>query len=112
MVPLSHAADMESISRILRVNPVWREMHPAGNAVNLADTTLLHAGPAFSDPTEIVKPVLNSAKVALVFNGAAQDFEEMHAPQPPLVLRDQFWFLFFLNYQYNPKVSCNTLSIH
>ena len=76
MVTLSHAADTESISRILRVNPVWRKMRSAGDAVNLADTTLLHAGPAFSDPTEIVRPVLNSAKVALVFNGAAQDFDE------------------------------------
>ena len=72
----SHAADTESISRILGVNPIWRKMYSAGDAVNLADTTLLHAGPAFSGPTEIVRPVLNSAKVALVFNGAAQDFEE------------------------------------
>ena len=51
-------------------------MRTAGSAVGLPDNTLLHAGPAFSDPTEIVRPVLNSAKVALVFNGAAQNFEE------------------------------------
>ena len=51
-------------------------MRTAGEAVNLPDTTLLHAGPAFSHPSQIVQPVLNSAKVALVFNGAAQDFEE------------------------------------
>ena len=76
MATLSHAADTESISRILRVKPVWRAMRTAGEAVNLADTTLLHAGPAFSHPSEIVQPVLNSAKVALVFNGAAQDFEK------------------------------------
>ena len=76
MAILSHAADTESISRILRVKPVWRAMRTAGEAVNLPDTTLLHAGPAFSHPSQIVQPVLNSAKVALVFNGAAQDFEE------------------------------------
>ena len=76
MATLSHAADTESISRILRVKPAWRAMRTAGEAVNLPDTTLLHAGPAFSHPSQIVQPVLNSAKVALVFNGAAQDFEE------------------------------------
>ena len=73
---LSHAADTESISRILRVNPVWHGMSTAGDAINLPDTTLLHAGPAFSHPSKIVQPVLNSAKVALVFNGAAHDFGE------------------------------------
>lgn len=76
MVTLPHAADTESISGILRGKPIWRAMRTAGEAVNLADNTLLHAGPAFSHPAEIVKPVLNSAKVALVFNGGAQDFEE------------------------------------
>ena len=76
MSRLSHAADTESISRILRVNPVWHGMRTAGDAVNLPDTTLLHAGPAFSHPSKIVQPVLNSAKVALVFNGAAHDFGE------------------------------------
>ena len=76
MATLSHAADTESISRILRINPVWHGMRTAGDAVNLPDTTLLHAGPAFSHPSKIVQPVLNSAKVALVFNGAAHDFGE------------------------------------
>ena len=51
-------------------------MRTAASAVGLPDNTLLHAGPPFSDPGEIVKPVLNSAKVALVFNGEAQNFEE------------------------------------
>ncbi len=76
MTKLRHAADREAVSRILRVNPVWHDMRTAGDAVNLPDTTLLHAGPAFSHPSKIVRPILNSARVALVFNGVARNFDE------------------------------------
>ena len=74
MTELTHPADQEALSRILRVKPVWIEMQSAAGAIDLAEDTLLHAGPAFKDPTEIVKPVLNSACVAAVFNGLAPDF--------------------------------------
>jgi len=74
-----HPADQEALSRILRVKPVWTEMQSAATAVHLAENTLLHAGPAFKNPSEIVKPILNSARVAAVFNGLAADFDEAEA---------------------------------
>ncbi|HBP85313.1 MAG TPA: DUF1116 domain-containing protein [Gammaproteobacteria bacterium] len=73
---MTHPADQEALSRILRVKPVWTQMRSAADAIDLAEHTLLHAGPAFKDPAEIVKPVLNSACVAAVFNGLAPDFEK------------------------------------
>ena len=76
MTELTHPADEEALSRILRVKPIWTQMRSAADAIDLAEHTLLHAGPAFKDPAEIVKPVLNSACVAAVFNGLAPDFEK------------------------------------
>ncbi|HCK75950.1 MAG TPA: DUF1116 domain-containing protein [Gammaproteobacteria bacterium] len=72
----THPADEEALSRILRVKPIWSGMQAAADAVNLAEDTLLHAGPAFKDPADIVKPILNSACVAAVFNGLAPNFDE------------------------------------
>jgi len=40
---------------------------------------LLHAGPAFSAAEQITRPILNSACVAAVFEGIAQDFDQAEA---------------------------------
>ena len=71
-----HGADKEALSQILRVKPSWTAMQSAADAVNLPENTLLHAGPAFQHPSKVVQPILNSARVALVFNGNASDFDQ------------------------------------
>lgn len=76
MVEITHPADQKALSQLLRIKPIWTGMHSAADAVSLSENTLLHAGPAFRDPSEIVRPILNSARVALVFNGIASDFDE------------------------------------
>jgi hypothetical protein len=69
-----HPADAEAIAKAVRVEPALVGLRRASDAVGLEPTTLLHAGPAFKSPAEITRPVLNSAAVALVHEGAAQDF--------------------------------------
>ena len=76
MAQLTNPADRDAVSRILRVEPLWNGMQSAATAVGLPEDTLLHAGPAFGDPGQIVKPVLNSACVAAVFEGLAPQFDE------------------------------------
>lgn len=71
-----HPADTDAISRVLEVEPVWLGLRPAAEAVGLDRQTLLHAGPAFTDPGAICRPVLNSAVVAAVYEGLAPDFEQ------------------------------------
>ena len=51
-------------------------MARAGTVTGLDDTVLLHAGPAFDHPTDITRPILNSACVAAVYEGIAADFAE------------------------------------
>lgn len=48
-------------------------MARAGDALGLDRATLLHAGPAFPEPAAITAPIVNSAAVALVFEGLAAD---------------------------------------
>ena len=73
------AADRTALERIVAVVPVWRELVPARTAIGLPATTLLHAGPAFDDPAEITRPILNSAAVAAVFEGLAPSFAAAEA---------------------------------
>jgi hypothetical protein len=69
------AADNNAISRMLAVRPIWCGLVLAADAVALPANTLLHAGPPFSSPAEVTKPILNSACVAAVYEGLATDFE-------------------------------------
>ena len=73
--PLISAEADGSLDAIVAVRPVWRSLRRAGEAVGLATTTLLHAGPPFAAPRAITKPILNSACVAAVIEGVAPDFD-------------------------------------
>jgi hypothetical protein len=69
------AADQSAIQNVLAVEPALRGLKPASDAVGLDRNTILHAGPAFAKSADITKPILNSAIVALVFEGVANDFD-------------------------------------
>ena len=73
--PLTSAEEDGSLDAIVAVRPVWRSLRRAGEAVGLAPTTLLHAGPPFAAPSAITKPILNSACVAAVIEGVAADLD-------------------------------------
>ena len=68
-------SDSDAIDAMLAVRPIWRGQRLASDAVSLPANTLLHAGPVFSSPGEICKPILNSACVAAVFEGLTIDFD-------------------------------------
>jgi hypothetical protein len=68
-------SDSDAIDAMLAVRPIWRGQSLASDAVSLPANTLLHAGPEFSSPSDICKPILNSACVAAVFEGLTIDFD-------------------------------------
>ena len=74
-----HPSDRLAFDRAMVARPVWNCFDTARDAVGLAEHTLLHAGAAFRHPSEITTPVLNSAKVAAVYEGVARDFEQAGA---------------------------------
>ena len=73
---MTHAADRLAFDRAMVAQPVWNRFDTARDAVGLAENVLLHAGPAFTDPAAITTPVLNSARVAAVYEGVARDFDQ------------------------------------
>ncbi len=76
---MTHVADRLALDRAMVTQPVWNRFDTARDAVGLPENVLLHAGPAFSDPSAITKPVLNSAMVAAVYERVARDFEQARA---------------------------------
>ncbi len=70
------AADRLALDRAMVAEPVWNRLEPASKAVSLPRNLLLHAGPAFRPSQLLPFPVENSACVAAVFEGLADDFEE------------------------------------
>ena len=71
-----HPADTEALKKVHSVCPVLRDHRRARDVLDIDTNVLLHAGPAFSSPSSVTKPVLNSACAALVFEGIAHDFNE------------------------------------
>lgn len=71
----TNTADERGLDAILAVKPVWRALRRASEAIGLPSATLLHAGPAFASPRAITAPIRNSACVAAVFEGLAEDLE-------------------------------------
>ncbi len=71
-----HPADVEALKKVHSVRPMLRDHQRARDALNIDTNVLLHAGPAFSSPSLVTKPILNSASAALVFEGIAHDFNE------------------------------------
>lgn len=74
-----HPADRLAFDKAMVTQPVWNRFNTARDAVNLDENILLHAGPAFSNPSKITLPILNSACVAAVFEGLAKNFDEAEA---------------------------------
>ncbi len=62
-----------ALERIVSVTPCWTGVHRAGDVLGLADRVLVHAGPAFSDPTRLPPPMLNSAVLSCMVEGWARD---------------------------------------
>ncbi len=71
-----HESDELALRNLLKVRPAWHSNQLARDAIGLAETTILHAGPPFESVHEIPQPVLNSAFSAAVFEGIASNFEE------------------------------------
>lgn len=74
-----HPADQLSFDKAMVTQPVWNRFNTAGEALNLPQNVLLHAGPAFVAPALITLPILNSACVAAVYEGIARDFDQAEA---------------------------------
>lgn len=72
-------ADRLSHDRAVVTQPVWNRFTPAGDATGLPREVLLHAGPPFVSVEEVPAPVMNSACVAAVFEGLADDLDTAEA---------------------------------
>ncbi len=70
------AANSRALERILSVVPRWTAVRPASEAIGLPERVLLHAGPPLPDPTRPPPPMLNSAVLACLYEGWAQDDAE------------------------------------
>ncbi|KKA63560.1 hypothetical protein HA49_22505 [Tatumella morbirosei] len=64
-----------ALNRLYSVVPVWRGVVKASEALSLPAYTLLHAGPAFKDPTVPSAPILSSAALSSVYEGWADSPE-------------------------------------
>lgn len=69
-------ADVRAVAALIAVRPAWTGMRTAADALQIQSHTLLHCGPPADPPHALVQPVLNSAAVACVFEGWADDLEE------------------------------------
>lgn len=70
-----HPADLLAFDRAVVTRPVWNRFVTGAEAFGLPQSTLLHAGPPFSEPAAICRPILNSSCVAAVYEGLASDFD-------------------------------------
>ena len=70
-----HSADREAVAKVRKARPELIGHHLARDALGLPENVFLHAGPAFAEPSQITRPILNSACAALVFEGVAWDFD-------------------------------------
>lgn len=66
--------DHQALQDVFRVRPLWVRDVVAREALDLPGNCLLHAGPAFSSVQAILRPILNSACVAAVYEGLAPNF--------------------------------------
>jgi len=69
-------ADQHAAEALTAVEPAWTGMRTAADALGLETHTLLHCGPPAIPDHALVQPVLNSAAVACVFEGWANDLDE------------------------------------
>lgn len=76
---MTHDATLLAARRMAEVVPLWTGVGRAGELLGLERGALLHAGPAFRDPSAVCAPILNAAASALVFEGMAEDFDAARA---------------------------------
>ena len=69
-------ADRQAVDALTAVEPAWTGMRTAADALGLETRTLLHCGPPAAPAHALVPPILNSAAVACVFEGWADDLDE------------------------------------
>ena len=69
-------ADHQAAEALTAVEPAWTGIRTAADALGLETHTLLHCGPPAIPAHALVQPVLNSAAVACVFEGWADDLDE------------------------------------
>ena len=69
-------ADRNAAEALTAVEPAWTAMRTAADALGLQTHTLLHCGPPADPAHALVQPILNSAAVACVFEGWADDLDE------------------------------------
>ena len=69
-------ADLRAADALTAVQPAWTGLRTAADALQLQPHTLLHCGPPADPPHALVEPILNSAAVACVFEGWADDLDE------------------------------------
>ena len=69
-------ADRNAAQALTAVEPAWTAMRTAADALGLRTHTLLHCGPPADPAHALVQPILNSAAVACVFEGWADDLDE------------------------------------
>ena len=71
-----NTADQQALNKLAAAYPMWTGQGSAGDLTGLPDQVLLHAGPGFATPEQITAPILNSARVAAVYQGIASNFDE------------------------------------
>lgn len=64
-------ANEEALKLASQVDPCWVDVRTAAAALALPDKTLLHAGPAFADPSRPSAPVMSSAVLCCLYEGWA-----------------------------------------
>ena len=69
-------ADQHAVDALTAVEPAWTGMRTAADVLGLEALSLLHCGPPAVPAHALVKPILNSAAVACVFEGWADDLDE------------------------------------
>ena len=69
-------ADQHAVEALTAVEPAWTGMRTAAEALGLEPHSLLHCGPPAIPAHALVKPILNSAAVACVFEGWTNDLDE------------------------------------
>ena len=68
-------ADRNAAQALTAVEPAWTAMRTAADALGLQTRTLLHCGPPANPAHALVQPILNSAAVACVFEGWADNLD-------------------------------------
>ena len=69
-------ADHHATEAFIDVEPAWTGMRSAADALGLETHTMLHSGPPAIPAHTLVKPILNSAAVACVFEGWADNLDD------------------------------------